>query len=364
MKPQRPGHHLDRPRVALTACLVFCSIAISISHAAETPQERAAAKIAWELGSWKSIDYHVVSKFRNYRTRSGRPQVFDTEDYQCVETALGQRMQRCDRLLGESLFSRGRAYFDGKRGADVVLGGPEFDTIRQIEVLRHFPRLGKTQHTNRPVPFRYYYLGPEPLNQALPRSRHLGEEVVIGRPCDAFVFTQDKPEMILELVEVLDRETGVPLEVRGYRTSEDLKASRPSYVWTARSVEMYQGHSVVNSSRLEQYSEEDSSVVYTSNFEVKSVEYDKHHAASEFFPVIPPGTTVMDAFAGKIVTWPGGDKKAKPSPARVEELTKKEQAIVPIRAVQPQNGITPSLVVGGISVALLAVGAVLWRRGA
>lgn len=156
--------------------------------------------------------------------------------------------------------------------------------------------------------------GFEPLNLALPRSRHLGEASVMGRPCDAFVFTQDKPEPIHDLVMVLDRETGVPLEVRGYRTPDDLKAGRPAYAWKAGSLKTFQGHPVVNSSRLERYSEADSSINHTSDFNVQSVEFDKDHAASEFFPVIPPGTEVMDTIAGKIVIWPGAGGKTKTRP--------------------------------------------------
>lgn len=187
----------------------------------------------------------------------------------------------------------------------------------------------------------------------------------MGRPCDALLFTQDKPEPIRDLVMVVDRETGVPLEVRGYRTPDDLKAGRPAYAWKAGSLKTFQGHPVVNSSRLERYSEADASVNHTSDFNVQSVEFDKDHAASEFFPVIPPGTEVMDTIAGKIVIWPGasGKTKSRPTPAPAVTTTQ-DPAASPIRAIPPQQGTSPSLVLGGISIALLAGCAVLRRRSA
>lgn len=330
----------------------------------DTPQERAAAKIEWEMGTWKSIDFHMIKKvqlFGELAHFAKRPMFCDNHDFRCFETALGQRKCESKSLLGDSLLRREEAFFDGKRGANIVYGGPDFGTMAQVEVFPHYPRFGQTEYSNRPEPLVHYYVGFEPLYRALPHSEYLGVESVLGRPCDLFLFPQVKLGATQDLVYFLDHETGVPLRVRAYKTRDDLKAARPVYDWSATALKTVQDHLFVVSSRKEGYSRVDASIVSVSDFNVESVEFGKDHSASEFFPVIPPGTTVIDAIVGKTVIQPGVVKTTKPAPPTTLNQTQ-VPAPPPIQAGQPQTESNMSFILGGLSAALLTAGAALWWK--
>ena len=125
---------------------------------------------------------------------------YSGRDLWCNRPALGQRRRERKNLLGDSLLRREEAYFNGKRGANIVYGGPDFGTMTQVEVLPHFPRVGQTEYSNRPEPLLHYYVGFDPLHVALPGSEYLGDETVLRRPCDRFLFPQVKMGMTQDLV--------------------------------------------------------------------------------------------------------------------------------------------------------------------
>lgn len=347
---------------------------LAIPARGDTPQQKAAERLKWEMESWRSIELRVRHKMtRRAPDPKGRPMPFDRFEIRYVQTALGRRLKEQESFLGDAQRRRVRYFFDGRRGADIEYGGTDFQDMVQVIVLAHFPTGGNPGVFNCAEPLNSYYVGLEPLHMALPRAEHLRSEPFLDRPCEVFRVPEVRGSLVLDHVHHLDGETGIPLQVATYLNSRPFKEERPYAVWKATSIERVQGHPFVMNSTHVTYAPGDGTVTFERTFEVRSLVFDQDYPDSMFFPVIPSGSQVIDAVAKKTVVWPSrtpvknesrpSASKSKPDPKPKAEPRPQAEVANPIRAEQPQPW--PSAfggVLGAAGLLLMAAGFFLWWR--
>ena len=116
---------------------------------------------------------------------------------------------------------------------------------------------------------------------------------------------------VQDLVYDLDAETAIPIRVRSYLgnlNENDLDSSPPAWTWTALSVDSIQGfHMPLRSSMISYGGAGISATDKRMAIEVKveSLSYDKSYPKETFWPVIQPGTTVLDSIKKTQYAVPG-----------------------------------------------------------
>lgn len=275
--------------------------------------EHVAARLKLESQGWSSIEMRVRTVQTVDDPGAGPHPGLDIES-RYVETASGKRFYDTTSREPNGLVVRRTGYRDGSRCANVTYQSDDPSEQAQIVVSRVFLREADFGYVERPEPLAFYYVGLVPLHEALRGAERLEDSVVLGRPCDRFLFPEVKGGGRAQaLVYHLDRATSVPLKVTAHRDRKDLTDRGASWTWEATSLERVAGHNVVMTSKYRSYhfvknegateQVQDMTNVYT----VESVEYDKSYPSKMFWPTFGPGAQVFDVIENKSYRAPGGE---------------------------------------------------------
>jgi hypothetical protein len=320
------------------------------------PAEAAAKKLAWEMGSWKSIEFRLGEDFVNKDPgrKPSEPRTFHAS-YHYIETAAGQRLFE-NRLVSDlnprSLVSID--YTDGSKCAFLYrIDQGETAGQDQVTIKRWFGRENEGV-AHRPEPLRYLYHGLKPLYEVLTAGEYAGEGREIGRECDRFLFkpTPGGKDPAIQVYS-LDRETGITLRFEHFANQEEWSAAHPYYVWIAKSLDVVDGHHLVRTSELLTYqptgpNPQRPTLEYKVHAE--EVAFDRDYPSTTFWPAISKQTKLIDTIANKIVI-----------PSTPSEKTASTTA--PIRASDPAGwSLTYSSATIIIGAAALCIGLLLHRR--
>ncbi len=320
------------------------------------PAESAAKKIAWELGSWKAIEFRISEDFENTdpQRMPSQPRTFHAT-YRYIETAADQRMYEYrlnpDNDPGTGI---GIEYTDGSRCAQLLRNDTNDQPGQeQVAIKRYFGQ-ENGGYTHRPEPLKSLYVGLKPLPEVLAGASSIGEERRLGRDCDRFLFSRVQGEKDPGLhVYWLDRETGLTLRSEFYRNQQDWSREAPNSVWNAESVDTVEGHHLVLKSEILTYNPDGPNPgrpVMRHHDVVDEVSFDRAYPATTFWPAITDQTRVLDYVANKVV-----------SPKKPVQKT--ATTATPIQAVDPGGWSvsysSAALLLGAIA---LGVGFFLHRR--
>ena len=321
-----------------------------------SPAESAAKKLAWEMGSWKSIEFRLSEDFVN-KDPDRRPSEARTyhASYRYVETAAGQRLyenQLINNLESQTLVSID--YTDGSKCA--FLFRADVGDRRgqdQVTIKRWFGQENDGV-THRPEPLRYLYHGLKPLHEVLRAGEYIGDGQRIGRDCDRFLFRPSPGDKDLALRAYwLDRETGVTLRFEHFTDPQAWSAGHPYFVWNAESLDSVDGHQLVRKSEMLMFKPEGPSPerpVMEYKVYADDIMFDREYPASTFWPVISKQTKVIDTIANTVVI--------PQLPAKTTAST-----AAPIRAEDSAGwSLTYSSATLLIGAAILCVGFLLHRR--
>ncbi|HEX8202983.1 MAG TPA: hypothetical protein VF590_21080 [Isosphaeraceae bacterium] len=336
-----------------------------------SPAEAAAQRLSWEMESWKSIEIRTHQDFTNHDV--GRDPQMDAaarfEDHY-IETATGQRLYESSARPAGGDARQSTYYSDGTRCADLV----DFDVNgarqHQMTIKRSFGSEAQRNTSFRPEPLNHLYIGTTPLPKALPKATHLGSDRHLDRDCDTFLFPGDRPGAApAAIVYCLDRETSIPLEVRYFGDERSREDDRPYAIWRAESLDQVEGHRIPLKSEILHYAQDQrggtpatgqaSHVSMTHKILVDELHFQRDYPAALFWPVVPPGTWVIDRIAQKDYTT-GLPRVSGPLPGSV-----RAGEGTPVRAEPPAGWTSTLSAVGlGLGLVLLIAGLMLgwWRR--
>jgi len=323
------------------------------------PVESAAKKLAWEMGSWRSIDLRLRTDCENTDPAKPTewPRTFRIAEHY-IETAAGQRFygQRMIVSEKETTFVT-LCYTDGSQFTQVNRedkGGAEG---REQLTIKRFFQSENNGKTYRPAPLSFLYVGLKPLHEVLNRADYLGTGRHLDRECDGFLFRHfEGAQDSRELVYWLDRETGITLRFEYYGTAALRSEGRPDHVWNAESIDEVGGHHLVLKSVLLQYN---GKVPELKNLQMRykavtdEVKFDQAYPMTTFRPVVKPTATVIDMVKNTFVS-----PKTKSQPPTTSTAA-------PIRAADdPGWGMTVSTAGLLLGASALGAGVLLWwRRG-
>ena len=182
---------------------------------------------------------------------------------------------------------------------------------------------------------------------------------MIQRTCNNFLFKNVGPHgREQSLVYSLDEATSVPLKIAAYSSPDRLRDQMPNWVWEATTLDRVSDrHFPLNSSYASFRVAKTETGQWTSQpglkqiIRVEEITFDAAILHTAFWPTIQPGTRVLDAIAKRKYQVPGGAATTQESAGTG----------TPIR-VAPESG---SWLPGAgvvLSIAALAIAAVLWRR--
>jgi len=315
----------------------------------------AAEKLAWELGSWKSIEIRVREDGvnRSPARLPSSPRTFQTF-FHYVETAAGQRLFE-GRMSNDndSKTTVSSEYTDGIRYAQLIRTDlPDKPGVDQVAIVRSFG-YESDGVTQRPDALKYLYVGLKPLPEVLTRATELGPGRRLDRDCDRFLFTHvNGLKDRINHVYWLDRETGLTLRYEYYDNERKHAEGRPYFVWNALSVDAVNGRHIAMKSELLQFdleSPDTQRVLYQYSKTVEEVAFDRDYPKTMFWPRVTGETMVLDNIKNTIV-----------SPTR----GKTPDVAHPIRAIDPEGWGTSWPVAGMmLGIAALVTGVVLrWRK--
>ncbi|WP_435017931.1 hypothetical protein TA3x_005553 [Tundrisphaera sp. TA3] len=304
--------------------------------------------------SQESVEIRVQTKITPGPAVPNAPGSFDTHEEHYVETAAGQRFCEIRGTTDGVLKSHSIHYGSGTRFADLSFDREDPSRPVMLQIKRHYYLEDSSGRKEVPVPLRFFYVGREPLHEALAHGRHLDEGEVIGRKCELYLFPQvrmfNAPQ---DQVYYLDRATGTPLKFEFYRDETARAENKTLGVWTAKSVENIQGRLVVVDSTQAAFDPDGNSLGQW-KFHVESIAVNRPYPATMFWQPPPPGVSVMDTIANKAYQVPGG---APPAPKKEASV-----GVDPVRAVAPREWPAAELAAMSGAALLLAVGISLWRR--
>jgi len=210
-----------------------------------------------------------------------------------------------------------------------------------------------------PPPFRYYHVGLVPLHEALTNAERTGRERVIDRTCDNFHFKEvGPPGMQQSLVYSLDEATSVPLKVAAFSGPAQVRDQMPNWVWEATTLDKVSNRNFARSSKYSSFKvtksgtgDSVSEPALSQTILVTEISFDTSIPHADFWPTFQPRVHVLDSIAKRAYGTPGGATSTQAA-ARVG---------APIRVASDQGSWLPGVGVA-LSLATLAVAAVLWRR--
>lgn len=330
------------------------------------PAETHAERLAWEMESWKSIDFQLRTTYELNELAPDPQRGASKLSEHYIETAAGQRMFEVRMTLRDGREMRSVYYSDGERCADFKQIKLPEKTIDSVRIKREFWQEGTLSWRGCPEPLKFYYCGLRPLPEALKAAQYLGSDRHRDRDGDAFLISKASGHAQSDIVLLLDKVTSVPLKVSFYRSDEDRAANRPHSVWSAESVDEVGGRHLPMRSEDITYSPTDpGKPALVRKMVVEAIYFDRDYPASTFWPTIGSDTQVVDLISNKVVA-PSKAKAAPPAgPKKNESRPDEGKAITssPIRAA-PGGSWGESL--PGVSIAfgvvLLAIGAGVWWR--
>ena len=320
----------------------------------DIPSEMAA-KLAWFLESWRSIELRIRNESTNHDAgRHGS----SFEWY--IETALRQRLYET-RWQGvePGQTDRKGAYSDGKRFAESSWADGQQEILIYT---KSFANEDASAHSWRPTPLTFFYLQHEPLTKALPKAEYLGRDKRLGRDCEVLILKNVRWSYSpVDIVYHLDRETALPLEVRCFDAGADRATANPQWYWVAKSFDRVQdGRYFPLRSADAVYGPAEGGgerIIQSREIQVESIQFNKEYAESIFRPVEEPGTPVLDNVTNKEYVVPGTKKPAE-APAKTAA-----PAAEPIRAERPAEWTSTLSTVGlVVGAALIASGVLAWWR--
>jgi hypothetical protein len=323
----------------------------------ESVAKEAAARLAWDVETRKSVDILVQTRIIPEKNDPAAPPAFDTVEDHFLISAAGQRMCESRHLLAGKLVNRYTYYDQLTKCADVSYHPDNLEKPQGVVIKRQFWMENLGDRKQLPVPLIFLYVGREPLQKALlTKARPVGEDEVIGRPCDVFLFQGVLWNVPQDHVYHLDRATAIPLRVESYVSQEARERKQPAWVWIARSLDEIDGHHVPLKSTWLTYAD-DGSLVMTHEEEVKSISFGKDFAESTFWPTLQPGVTVFDTIAKKRYQVPGAKAATPTAPSPSPANSSLMEARRPADWVSVLR--VASLAVGSV---VLVAGLGLWVR--
>ncbi len=319
-----------------------------------------AQKLARETASWGSIDARVrQTRLVNPKLANAGPGLSHIET-RMIEQSGGKRFLSTRGVSQTGAFGETLLYSDGSRCAALDFSKKAAEAVaRPLDIVigRRFGHEEQWGWTERPLPFRSWYVGLEPLYRKIADAKPYGVATVAGRVCDGYLFEGFRPaKNVQDLVYYLDRETSVPLKVVAYTEPRRLVSGKPQWVWEAKSLGEVAGFHVVKASTYTGYSykgDEPGEVSIGDTIAVEALTFDQAHGSATFWPAsLPPGGNVIDTLKNENYVVP--DPAAKIADVMVGEI-----AVAPI----PVDWASHFATIGaGLSITLLVTGAALWWR--
>jgi len=317
----------------------------------DTPAASAASQLAWDHGSWRTIEIRSRHDFTMHD--QAKEAAFNGIEEHYIETRQGQRYHDQKYLKGDTFVRRMTNYCDGSKSAAVQFKDRDAEVQTALIIKRDFGSEDKGGKVDRPVPLLFAFVGKVPLHEALPKSTHLGKDRVAGRDCDNFLFEKVKWFFPQDQVFSLDATSRAPLKVTAFSDQEHRASDTPVWIWTADKVETVQGHAVVTRSTEVAFKDAGKTPTSTRTFTVQSIRFDEEFPASTFWPVVQPGVSVLDAIQKKRYETPGVRTPAATSVPAGE----------PLVATPPRDWTqVASWSTLGLGLAVLLAGVLIWRR--
>jgi hypothetical protein len=325
-----------------------------------SPNDDAAANIARELLSWKSIEIRVQEQINQYAPVGppGSRKVFDRIAAHYVENSDGHRYYDQVMYLQDKVAGRSTGFCDGEQCARVVYDNVDITKQRSLVITTAFLREGRGNLTDRPVPLVWFYLGNVPLNEALPKARYLGRTEVLGRPCERFLFSDvEGVAGKYQAVYTLDLKTSIPLKVESYSTLSALESGQADSRWSASAVVVNADRTAVFESERVLYGRPAANnageLIAKYQYHVESISYDVTHPAAMFWPQARQPSAIFVDSIKKKVEIPRADLKTSFSVATEQ----------PIKAETPGDASwSVSLLLVVMGILALLVGGILWRQ--
>ena len=315
----------------------------------DSPAASLATKLAWNFGSWRTIDLRVRDDLSN---SGGKGADHIIEHY--VESRGGQRFSDTQFMKGDTVSMRIANYCDGSKSASVNFRTNDSNLQQSVIIKRDFANEDQFGKSSRPQPIQFFYVGRTPLHEALPKSTYFGPDRVNGRECQSFLFknvqytvgTQDQ-------VYCLDATSGTPIKVVSYSDEASRTKDTPLWTWTCDKLETKQGHEIPVVSTTNEYKADGKTLGGTHRYTLESSTFDQDYPVTTFWPVIQPGVPVLDSIAKKQYETPG---------VKLPE-TKSATVEPPLVATQPRDwSSTLSFITLCLGLAILIAGGVLWWR--
>lgn len=323
----------------------------------QSPLESIVANIVRETVP-HSIRLRVAIEQTNRRASAAKSSANLTLKQVYMETDHGERYLDEVRLASGQAQSHERDYCNGAKCANVRFTGDDLDQQETIGIGREFRFEARFGFRDAPPPLRYYHVGLTPLHEALAHAEREGREDVIGRPCDIFVFKGVGRGAEGLLVYSLDAEATIPLKVAFYSRPDQRAAHAPNWTWEASSFDKTSGRYFVLSSTGTSYrvkksddGQWSSEPTLSRTIQVEEIAFDTPIPKSTFWPVVQPGARVDDTIA-KRHYMEAGETAGTQGPA----------ALGPPIRVEPESGSWIAPVGTALSLAVLLVAAVLWKR--
>ena len=316
------------------------------------PASATAALVAWNFGSWRTIDLHLRIDITSYLDK--RELAWDHIQERYVESRTGGRYADSRGMKGDVIVTRTEQYTDGSKAATVNFRPKDAELQRSVIIKREYSDEDKFGKSASPAPIQFFSVGRTPLQEALPKSTDLGTDRVNGRECRTFLFPNvDYTTVRQDLVYYLDAATGTPIKVVSYLDEAHRAKNLPGWSWIADDLKTTQNHEIPAASTMTTYAADGKSPSMIHKFTVESVKYDQEFPTTTFWPVIQPGVPILDALTKKSYNHPG---VMQPDPAS----TVAKESLV---ATPPRDwSSTTSAVTLGLGLAVLLAGGLLWWR--
>jgi hypothetical protein len=255
-----------------------------------------AARPLQRLASWTSLELRVRGEQINNTDVLGAeawPRL--TTSFHYVEAADGRRyLEEIIKPSGEDPDTESRHYLDGSRAATITRATARGRVVTHARIRRDFYFEKSTGWRGCPYPLATWYAGLRPLRDALGTARPLGQVRVLDRVCDLYEI--DGPtHHYARATYALDRETGVPLELKCYPKAETSGTDEPVVHWMAESLDDVGGLWMPIRSRFIQYTGTSPRKEMTrEEILVEEVVVDPDLSAFRFWPEIGPDVLLID----------------------------------------------------------------------
>lgn len=306
---------------------------------------RSAAVLSLELKTRTSL---------RVENGEGKPAEYDTIVDSYLEGAEGARRCFSERFLGVKRVGRNDHYSDGAKCADVSYSAKDLNRQASVVIKETYSTEGQTDKLDRPMPLSTWFVGREPLHEALgKKAETLGSVKIEGRDCDRYLFRSVRWYTLQDHVYDLDGQDSVVLRIQAFAPNAVRNEKSMLWEWKATSIQLKDNRPVATDSRMTAFNE--GRAFGTWDYSVQSMHFNKKTDPSDFWPEMKPGTVVFDVTTGEQKVIPGDAPLGR-------DTTTSPPAPV---AAEPTSQWTPWLSRGALALgaALLLAGLVIWWRG-